>query len=34
MMINGSVKYEMRLLFNRCHGENPMSCGAVAWGLF
>src|SRR5882724_3137405 len=22
---NGSVKYEMRLLFNRCHGENPKS---------
>src|SRR6266436_8945651 len=26
---NGSVKYEMRLLFNRCQGENPKSCGAV-----
>src|SRR6266478_4956924 len=29
MMSNGSVKYEMRLVFNRCHGENPMSCGAL-----
>src|SRR2546427_7047404 len=29
MASNGSVKYEMRLLFNRCHGENPISCGAV-----
>ena len=26
MTSNGSVKYEMRLLFNRCHGENPISC--------
>src|SRR5436189_213290 len=24
---NGSVKYEIRLVFNRCHGENPMSFG-------
>src|SRR6266478_9796381 len=29
---NGSVKYEMRLLFNRCQGENPISCGAPEWG--
>ena len=32
MMINGSVRYEMRLLFNRCHGENPMSFGAPESG--
>src|SRR5436190_1473590 len=31
MASNGSVRYEMRLLFNRCHGENPIS-GAVAEG--
>ena len=28
---NGSVKYEMRLLFNRCQGENPISFGAAEW---
>src|SRR2546426_661457 len=22
----------MRLVFNRCHGENPVSCGAEEWG--
>src|SRR6266576_5243609 len=32
MMIKGRVRYEMRLLFNRCHGENPISCGAAEWG--
>src|SRR6267142_5349659 len=32
MTSNGSVKYEMRLVFNRCHGENPTSCGAVERG--
>ena len=26
MTSNGSVKYEMRLLFNRCQGESPASC--------
>src|ERR1700682_178034 len=26
---NGNVKYEMRLLFTRCHGVNPISCGAA-----
>jgi hypothetical protein len=31
-MSNGSVKYEMRLLFNRCHGENPRTCGAAESG--
>src|SRR6266567_7199551 len=31
MASNGSVKYEMRLLFNRCHGENPKSRGAAEW---
>src|SRR5260370_25697204 len=31
MASNGSVKYEMRLVFNRCHGENPRSCGAAEW---
>src|SRR4029453_7234559 len=29
MKSNGSVKYEIRLVFNRCHGENPMSAGAA-----
>src|SRR6266446_802392 len=29
MMSNGIVKYEMRLVFNRCHGENPKSRGAA-----
>src|SRR5882724_3033673 len=29
MKSNGSVKYEMRLLFNRCHGEKPISWGAT-----
>jgi hypothetical protein len=29
MTSNGIVKYEMRLVFNRCHGENPKSCGAA-----
>src|SRR5947207_8664412 len=28
MNSNGSVKYEIRLLFNRCHGEKPISCRA------
>src|SRR5438552_3526092 len=32
MASNGSVKYEMRLLFNRCHGENPKSCATAEWG--
>src|SRR6266404_1482262 len=32
MTSNGSAKYEMRLLFNRCHGENPLSCGAAEGG--
>src|SRR5882724_221570 len=32
MASNGSVKYEMRLVFNRCHGENHLSCGAVERG--
>jgi hypothetical protein len=27
MNSNGSVKYEMRLLFRRCQGEKPPSCG-------
>src|SRR5438105_13154621 len=30
----GSVRYEIRLVFNRCQGENPASLGAVegeAW---
>src|SRR6266704_5967085 len=31
MASNGSVKYEMRLLFRRCHGENPISRGAAEW---
>src|SRR6266404_4688396 len=31
MASNGRVKYEMRLLFNLCHGENPKSCGAAEW---
>src|SRR5437867_4255720 len=30
MASNGSVKYETRLLFNRCHRANP--CGPVEWG--
>src|SRR4051812_24206509 len=29
MTSSGRVKYEMRLLFNRCHGENPKSRGLV-----
>src|SRR5215470_15758940 len=29
IMINGSVKYEMRFRFSRCHGESPFSCGAA-----
>src|SRR3989442_11173228 len=29
MASNGSVKYEMRFVFSRCHGEKPMSCGAA-----
>src|SRR2546426_12700306 len=32
MASNGSVKYEIRLLFKRCHGENPKSCGAAERG--
>src|SRR5882762_1711540 len=32
MNSNGSVKYEMRLVFNRCHGENPTSFAAAEWG--
>src|SRR6266404_7410001 len=31
MASNGSVKYEMRLVFNRCHGEKPVSRGAAEW---
>ncbi len=31
MMSNGSVRYEMRLVFSRCHGENPASRGAAVW---
>src|SRR5260370_37508229 len=31
MMSNGIAKYEMRLVFNRCHGENPKSRGAADW---
>ena len=27
---NGTVKYEMRLPFNRCHREDPIFCGAAA----
>jgi hypothetical protein len=27
-MSSGRVRYEIRLLFNRCHGENPISFGA------
>ena len=27
--MRGSVKYEMRLVFKRCNGENPASCGAA-----
>src|SRR5258708_7007493 len=29
MMSNGIVRYEMRLDFNRCHGEKPQSGGAA-----
>src|SRR5580700_1142119 len=29
MTSSGIVKYEMRLVFNRSHGENPMSFGAL-----
>src|SRR5947208_8510705 len=32
MASNGSVKYEMRFVFNRCHGENPKSCETADWG--
>src|SRR5664279_3672227 len=32
MTINGMVKYEMRLLFNRCHGENPIFCSVAESG--
>src|SRR6185369_9297356 len=32
MMIKGRVKYEMRLLFNACHGESPLSCGVSELG--
>src|SRR3954465_4585114 len=28
---NGRVRYEMRFLFSRCHGEKPISCGAEEW---
>src|SRR5580765_8961707 len=31
MRSNGIVKYEMRLPFRRCHGENPMSVLAAGW---
>src|SRR5215831_17315500 len=31
MRSNGMVRYEMRLLFRRCHGENPVSFGAAGW---
>src|SRR5580698_7237718 len=34
MMSSGRVKYEMRLLFKRCQGENPLSAGMVDWGEF
>src|SRR5438105_550989 len=30
MNSNGSVKYEIRLVFSRSQGENPMSFGAVS----
>src|SRR5258706_3412984 len=29
MMSNGSVKYEMRLVFSRCQGDSPISVGAA-----
>src|SRR5262245_19387162 len=32
MRSNGIVKYEMRLVFSRCHGEKPMSFGAEEGG--
>jgi hypothetical protein len=32
MMINGKVKYEMRLDLSRLHGENPVSCAPAGWG--
>jgi hypothetical protein len=32
MRSSGSVKYEMRLLFKRCHGENPASGVAAESG--
>src|ERR1051325_2299696 len=32
MRIKGSVRYEMRLVLNCCHGENPISCGTSEWG--
>src|SRR5689334_9486652 len=31
MMIKGRVKYEMRLPFNCCQGENPPSFGFTDW---
>src|SRR5215472_13001716 len=31
MASNGSVKYEMRFVFSRCQGENPISDGAAEW---
>ena len=30
-MSNGRVKYDIRLLFNCCHGENPSAFGAAEW---
>jgi hypothetical protein len=32
MKSSGNVKYEMRLVFNRSQGENPLSRGALAGG--
>src|SRR5262245_17706308 len=32
MTSNGIVKYEIRLVFNLCHGENPKSFGAPEEG--
>src|SRR5450432_3406398 len=32
MTINGTVRYAMRLLFNRCHGNNPIICAVAESG--
>jgi hypothetical protein len=32
MMIKGRVKYEIRFVFNHCHGENPIICGSEELG--